>query len=355
MCSMKYLLLLSVAVFAIAKADLLMEVKPPEINVGLTKTLSINCSFIRTDISNMVSLFSLVIMRSNSTDNMRFYFLASVDLSDGLNTISGDVSGLIDNRHESYITLTWKNPRSNLAGTYSCEANGQNLHGQAVSISKLADVKAIKPDVENLLDLLEQQSSILEHQSSLLALQSSTFERQSSKIDLQSTQLSKLQDEFAKLSASVNEKCSCCERFNNSLKSFYHISDAHNGSRYYLSPASSIIVMKEAERQCELLGGYLTEVESEDEYLFIKNFVKTFQGYDDIYLGGNDENSENTWVNTYSKTPVKYIKWGQHQPDQGRSSNCLSLWKYNDWTMADVKCYQGVAEMKVGYLCEVPE
>ncbi|CAL1548882.1 unnamed protein product [Lymnaea stagnalis] len=341
MCAMRYFLLLSLAVFAELQADLLMEVKPLDIIVGLTRQLSINCSFIRTDITTMVKLISLVITRSNETDSQRFYYQASVDVFDGLNNVTGDVSGLIDNRHESYITLTWYSPRSTLIGAYSCEANGENLHGQVVTVTKMAEVTATKPDVENLLDVLEQQSYILESQSSLLKLQSS--------------QLTKLQEDLGQISSSVNEKCICCERFNKSLKSKYAISGLHNGSRYYLSPASWILVMKEAEAQCELLGGYLTEVDSEDEYLFIKNFLVAYQDYEIIYTGGHDEDLENNWVNTYSKSPVKYIKWAQGQPNEGTSGNCLTFWRDQGWTMADNKCFQGVSQYMAGYLCEVSE
>ncbi|CAL1548884.1 unnamed protein product, partial [Lymnaea stagnalis] len=241
-----------------------MEVKPPDIIVGLTRQLSINCSFIRTDITNMVKLISLVITRSNETNNLHFSYLASVDVFDGLNNVTGDVSGLIDNRHESYITLTWKSPRSTLTGWYSCEANGENLHGQVVTLSKTAKVKITNPTIEDLLDVLERQSFALE---------------------LQSSQLLKLQQDLGQIGSSVIEKCICCDRLNTSLKSMYDISNLNNGSRYYLSSASTVLLMKEAEAQCELLGGYLIEMDSEVEYLFIKSFLGNNSAHSAVYTG----------------------------------------------------------------------
>ncbi|CAL1527812.1 unnamed protein product, partial [Lymnaea stagnalis] len=278
-----------------------MEVKPPDIIAGLTRQLSVNCSFTRTDITNMVKLFSLVITQSNDTENLNFYYQASVDELDGLNNVTGNVSGHLDNRHESYIAMKWDTPRSSLTGWYSCEANGESLNGQVVKITKTVKVQISNPTIEDLLD------------------------NQSSLIELQSSQISKLQQDLDQIGSSVIENCICCERFNESLKSLYRISALHNGSRYYLSPSSKILLVKEAEAQCELMGGYLTEMDSEQEYLFVKSFVKNTTGYDFIFIGGNDEVSENAWVNTYSKTPVKYIKWGPQQPDQGRAANCLSL------------------------------
>ncbi|CAL1548883.1 unnamed protein product [Lymnaea stagnalis] len=338
---MNCFLILSMAVIASLKADLLMEIKPPDIIIGLTRQLSINCSFIRTDITNMVKLISLVVMRSNETDTLNFYYQASVDVFDGLNNVTGVVSGLIDNRHESYITLTWSNPRSTLTGWYSCQANGENLSGQVVTLSKTAKVKITNPTIEDLLDVLERQSFALELQSS--------------KFELQASQLSKLQYDFEHMGSSVHEKCVCCDTLNSSLKSLYHISALHNGSRYYLSPASTILLMKEAEIQCEFMGGYLTEMDSEEEYLFVKSFLKNNTGYITVYTGGNDGAFENNWVNTYSKTPVKYIKWGQGQPSGGTANNCLALWRDYDWTAVSLKCYQGVVSDSRGYLCEVPE
>ncbi|KAK0065240.1 C-type lectin-related protein 1 precursor, partial [Biomphalaria pfeifferi] len=129
----------------------------------------------------------------------------------------------------------------------------------------------------------------------------------------------------------------------------------YNGSLYLLSNAGLTNKPVFAQAICELLRGYLVEVNTESEFFFLRNFLLTIRSpLYFIYTGGTDEGHEGIWINRYSKTSMKKF-WSPKQPDNlGGGQNCQTFWKKYDWYMDDSWCaHTPVSEL--GFMCEIPE
>ena len=112
------------------------------------------------------------------------------------------------------------------------------------------------------------------------------------------------------------------------------------------------------QQTCQQTGGYLTEINTEDEYTHLLNFVKTSipHGIERVMLGatvfgGNAVTDERNWV--YMSPPhgrVTFFKWPGDSvtyPDKDR--NCMSLlWNCCEG-MHNWYCHDS---LKSRYLCE---
>ncbi|KAH9489008.1 hypothetical protein Btru_058256 [Bulinus truncatus] len=130
----------------------------------------------------------------------------------------------------------------------------------------------------------------------------------------------------------------------------FQVSTSYLGKRYYLRKwTSSNFNMTLAGDTCSRLGGSLAEINDEGEFAFVRNFVKQFNFYV-VYLAGSDEKQEGSWVNPLTNTPLKYLKWGEKEPNGGTGENFLALCRNADFFMIDVWSRYGGT-----ILCEVPQ
>ena len=90
---------------------------------------------------------------------------------------------------------------------------------------------------------------------------------------------------------------------------------------------------------CHQRGGYLVEINSEEEYTHVLNFVKRSlpNGRQVALTGATDRDQEEKWVYLRSGSPVTYFRWYSHT--RWDQYNCIRLiWNDFDEGMHDWKC-----------------
>ncbi|KAH3844875.1 perlucin-like protein [Dreissena polymorpha] len=80
-----------------------------------------------------------------------------------------------------------------------------------------------------------------------------------------------------------------------------------------------------SEAMCELLGGYLVEIQNADEDAFIRRIVDSLQK--SVWTGGADIEQEGKWVWMASMEPVNYANWDSGEPNsyQNSDENCVDV------------------------------
>ena len=83
-----------------------------------------------------------------------------------------------------------------------------------------------------------------------------------------------------------------------------------------------------AERTCEQYGGYLVEVDDDEEYNFLVSFLKDKPkpGSEQFgFISGTAKGHEGSYVFQHSGKPVTFFKWASGEPDRIATQNYLSL------------------------------
>ncbi|XP_059158164.1 protein disulfide isomerase CRELD1-like [Physella acuta] len=158
---------------------------------------------------------------------------------------------------------------------------------------------------------------------------------------------------YTKLTSNPN-KCvaDCCSRTANASSVLFETPSPSNGRRYYLSKRSVNVDIVKSQAVCELMGGYLLEIDDQTEYTFIKNFIQGFSGFDIVYTGAKDEDQDRVWVFKYSGKTVTYIDWQSGQPTNDAACMTL-LFRFGEWKMDDYNCNDNSANTR--FICEVPD
>ena len=127
------------------------------------------------------------------------------------------------------------------------------------------------------------------------------------------------------------------------------VSQPFRGKRYFVTKNEGRFNIADADFQCELLGGYLAELNDKSEYNFVWNYCKGLGGVH-FFTGGNDIEREGRWTFYHSKNPVTYRNWAGHQPDNNRNNeDCMEL-RINYGASNDAPCNYPT----VKFICEVP-
>uniref|UniRef100_A0A2C9M846 C-type lectin domain-containing protein n=1 Tax=Biomphalaria glabrata TaxID=6526 RepID=A0A2C9M846_BIOGL len=107
-------------------------------------------------------------------------------------------------------------------------------------------------------------------------------------------------------------------------ESYFYSSDSFNGRRYWLTKDYAFTNSVEAQRTCELYGGYLAEINSDREFRFIRDqlLVPRTLHYDAAITGASDEESEGVWINSHSgiQIPSLHRDSSPGPPDSERSA-----------------------------------
>lgn len=226
-----------------------------------------------------------------------------------------------EDEDDSYLSLKFRFPMGNQAGTYKCMATGLNSIGNNIAIEDYAVVTSSVPTSDALLtkigelDTRAQQAEEM-HQSDL--------DRLNRKLSIMKDVL--FSDTFV-----------------------------YNGNSYYLSRVH-FSTDQEATASCSVFGGYLAEIDDEAEFNAIADhFVQTIGtnlagGVQGVVVSGTDEVREGTWLYQFSGTQLTYTHWFGDEPNDGRRYNCLALWKANNYRMTDFPCLN--TDYNALYLCE---
>ncbi|KAI8796235.1 hypothetical protein BgiBS90_004002 [Biomphalaria glabrata] len=317
-----------------------IDIKPNVITVPVTRNLVIVCSLKRVNTPELSALFSLTLLHSNAMDEPKFTSLASVNTLDNkISTFSLDesatVAGLINNSGESFLRLTWKNPMSEKSGLYRCSFNGVGVLGNPLTLTSTGAVVVSVTDYDSLTDKMKD------------------FENSSKELKAKFDILS---DYTNNLHINYN---SLISRLSRSRDAAFYSTSSFNGSRYYLPRDLDVLQVTWAQATCELYGGHLAEIDSNEEFHFVRNFLVSKNLFDVVVTGANDEEKEGTWIYNRNKAPLKVFNWATTEPNSGRIANCQCFWKGGNWYMADARCVYFNNKPNDGYvysyLCEMPE
>ncbi|KAK0067604.1 C-type lectin domain family 3 member A-like isoform X2 [Biomphalaria pfeifferi] len=146
----------------------------------------------------------------------------------------------------------------------------------------------------------------------------------------------------------------------NSLETLFYKSPVFEGRRYYLAKQLASFSSTSAQATCHLYGGYLAEIDKENEFHFVRAFLNNYKQFICVSISGSDEDIEGHWVNQRNNTLLTYLLWNADEPDGGRDQNCLSICRDYNWLMGSHFCFvvydfENQKKNKKSYLCEIPE
>ncbi|KAK6969914.1 neurogenic locus Notch protein [Biomphalaria glabrata] len=145
----------------------------------------------------------------------------------------------------------------------------------------------------------------------------------------------------------VNESLQVTRKEDCSTDQMYFGPTIHNNTKYYLSKFGALDA-EDADSRCKSLGGYLMEVDDEEEFEIASNLANDTD-VDKAYIAGSDYETEGTWI--YPRTGQKntFVKLSSSKYHSNPSTqDCLEIAFKFDSGIHDVSCDSDNA-----YFCEV--
>ncbi|XP_053386383.1 perlucin-like protein [Mercenaria mercenaria] len=117
----------------------------------------------------------------------------------------------------------------------------------------------------------------------------------------------------------------------------------------YLFARNHASSFTEAEHYCQQHGGHLITIETKNENLFIKDFLRGLKG-EYHWLGLTDEMVEGVWKWYTSNRDVTYTDWYPGEPNshRGTEEDCVVFSYTEDYRWLDVPCtrsYEPICEI----------
>ncbi|GFS16157.1 lectin C-type domain protein [Elysia marginata] len=130
----------------------------------------------------------------------------------------------------------------------------------------------------------------------------------------------------------------------------FDVSDVYEGRVYLASKTETMFNLQSANAACQAAGGYLLEIDDNDENQYTFDFAKRLGGSDHFALGGNDIKDEGQFVYFNSKKPVPdHVTWMRGRPNNvGGKEHCMEIWP-SQGGLNDIPC-----NTKAKFVCEVP-
>ncbi|XP_045194370.1 perlucin-like protein [Mercenaria mercenaria] len=110
---------------------------------------------------------------------------------------------------------------------------------------------------------------------------------------------------------------------------------AFEGSCYLFG--HDLIHFTEAEEYCRQHSATLVHVETKEENMFLRDFLRDFKSAD-YWMGMTDETTEGIWKWYGTDKNVEYFDWGPSEPQNAHNEDCAVFGDTIDYTWADVQC-----------------
>ncbi|KAK0065035.1 C-type lectin domain family 3 member A-like isoform X2 [Biomphalaria pfeifferi] len=318
-------------------AALVIEVQPSRIQPGLTNNLVINCSITDNKVPQMLKIYSLALARVISSDNDTLEELIVLNYNENNSSLKTNrvPEGSVGFNDASHISLSWPNPSYRDANRYKCEARGLSHNFNKISAAAYLSVETDVPDIKGLVD-------------ELFHLRKESYQTVNALKEVQE----RCRPQNDASDKSVNKLIAQQQL---SMTSLFYSSNQYKGRRYYLSRRQASVEINIAQATCVLYGGYLAEIDHNDEFNYIVNFIKPISAIDSsfscVYSGIMDPELDGVWTYMNSKNTSSYLPWGSGEPQRNSHFNCLCLEKSYNWRYNDLPCYYSDS---LRYLCEVP-
>ena len=130
----------------------------------------------------------------------------------------------------------------------------------------------------------------------------------------------------------------------------FDVSDVYQNKVYLASKLETRYTLARADNQCLTTGGYLVELDNDEESNFVLDFAKQIGGSDVFMTGGNDVDQEGKFVYYHSKRPVPdHLTRLQGQPNSLAGSDHCMFFSVSRAGLNDAPCDFSSAK----YICEV--
>jgi len=323
-----------------------MTSSPDAVAEGVTQTLDINCTLLRPPASTLGTPMSLIVSKyvgnnNNTSSNNAYVEIASlaigspdvVAFKNGHNGGGLSGQGHLSSSGTSFLALQWKTPTRDARGRYLCQAYSMDSQGHPVATQTTVTVTEGDATGQIMQKLQQMEAD---------------------QADLKS-RLDKVAAENAKLKT-------CCSETNFRLGAARDAlisvtSQDHLGRKYLLSHG---VATDQATSNafCQLFGGHLAEIDDDDEFHFVHDFL--YNQNDNAgnnnagglwtMLGATDEGHEGVgqWEWLEFNTPMTSPHWMAGEPNGGTIENCLFIGPQG---YIDKSCVNSGATR---FLCEVP-
>ena len=105
----------------------------------------------------------------------------------------------------------------------------------------------------------------------------------------------------------------------------------------------------DAQAHCISIGGYLAEIKTEEQNIFVEHILFEHQNATEIWLGATDLVSEGSWYWATSDVPVTagFTFWLPGEPNNKHGADCMEFEQYGYRNWNDEKC-----ENKKSFVCQ---
>ncbi|XP_071156894.1 perlucin-like [Mytilus edulis] len=96
-----------------------------------------------------------------------------------------------------------------------------------------------------------------------------------------------------------------------------------------------------AESSCRAHDARLVEIESQEQYRYLVNSLRSIGADVDHWIGGRDDVIEGIWKWAFSDSNFSYIAWGPGEPNNGHyheHENCVLMADRYQWLWDDRSC-----------------
>ncbi|KAK0067482.1 neurogenic locus Notch protein [Biomphalaria pfeifferi] len=148
-------------------------------------------------------------------------------------------------------------------------------------------------------------------------------------------------------SIQVNESLKVTRKEDCSIDQMYFGPTIHNNTKYYLSKFGALDA-EDADSRCKSLGGYLMEVDDEEEFEIASNLANDTD-VDKAYIAGSDSQTEGTWIYPRTGKKMTFLKFSAGNFESITIvEDCLEIAFKFESGIHDVTCDSDNA-----YFCEV--
>uniref|UniRef100_A0A2C9KNS5 C-type lectin domain-containing protein n=1 Tax=Biomphalaria glabrata TaxID=6526 RepID=A0A2C9KNS5_BIOGL len=104
---------------------------------------------------------------------------------------------------------------------------------------------------------------------------------------------------------------------------------------------------------CQAFGGYLAEVDDNDEFNKLQQFFLNSSPVDLVLIAGSDELKEETWKFQRTGVALPFKSWAPKEPNNKEGKeHCLCLDRGKGGEMNDITCsFVRIAR----FMCELPD
>ncbi|GFS00929.1 C-type lectin, partial [Elysia marginata] len=249
----------------------------------------------------------------------------------------------------------WKSPHSSHIGQYKCVANGLGGDGRVVTISLTSDASTpgtpasdidkwgklsqiTKTFVATVANSTREIEDGVETVGTNVGVVLRKFNQLETALEVQNSTIQRLEDHISSLTELYKSTY---------LASNFDVSERFRENLYFVSKVVARFNIQAADALCGLLGGYLVEIDDQEEYNFVLKFLQTVGGTESFFTGGNDLEKEGVFRFWRSNRLVTFLNWGGDNPSNSHDGeHCIEI-RFGHNRYNDLDC-----NAQAKYVCE---